>query len=610
MNQLEKLNRMLGLDGGDLGIISNAILGAPVPGVAVASVDPFWNDIRGTLGDFEYTHSDIVDPPEDWQLEDLEQMYNHAIFRGYCANWSEMGAKKTSTGLWLIQRLWKEFWPTTRIDEDSGATVPRHPNVWACTTRSGKGTFFKLGPQILEGWYFFNITAQGVLLLDNETGEFQKLKLDKIPDYFDMPTFVVTHFNTFSKSNHNRFMETDDGTPIKNPDGSLAMYPPTFADHFVKRLWDLSWIDESHRIKGKDTKWTVVLKRSKDEIRMDTTGTGFINRPDEVWSLGDHMTKSRIAKANKPDIDPVKAEFGGYWDFREEFCLIDEIAGFEKVIGINPERKDDFRRIIRELGPRRTLSEVMPHLKEPLFDPHEVDLNPIQRRMYNQIMSELQAIDQNGKTLFSANILAMLQRLRAICVATPEVVEEFYDEKTETVRQKIKLVEPSSKLDEIMEILDGLSWDEDRKDQVVIFSNFVGPLLLLEARFEKANQNALEMGFEPEYPYLWMKESHSDEQRYNMWKPNGLFESGEYRVFMSTLQLGGESISLTAARHVIFLDRSWSPKDNSQGIGRIKRPGQEGQPIVVNINAKDTVDTYIKGVNDLKQGWFKEIFGK
>jgi hypothetical protein len=46
-----------------------------------------------------------------------------------------------------------------------------------------------------------------------------------------------------------------------------------------------------------------------------------------------------------------------------------------------------------------------------------------------------------------------------------------------------------------------------------------------------------------------------------------------------------------------------------QGIGRIRRPGQEGQPVVININAANTTDQYVKAVNDLKHGWFKEIFG-
>jgi len=77
---------------------------------------------------------------------------------------------------------------------------------------------------------------------------------------------------------------------------------------------------------------------------------------------------------------------------------------------------------------------------------------------------------------------------------------------------------------------------------------------------------------------------------------------------MSTLQLGSESINLTPARHVIFLDRSWSPKDNSQGIGRIRRPGQKGQPVVININARKTVDQYIEKVVTEKTEWFRSIF--
>jgi SNF2 family DNA or RNA helicase len=107
---------------------------------------------------------------------------------------------------------------------------------------------------------------------------------------------------------------------------------------------------------------------------------------------------------------------------------------------------------------------------------------------------------------------------------------------------------------------------------------------------------------------LWLKESDNDEIRYRKWAE--LFPTLEYRVFMSTLQLGGESISLTDAHHVVFLDRSWSPKDNMQGIGRIRRPGQEGQPIVININARNTTDQYIQAVNELKHGWFKQIFGE
>jgi SNF2 family DNA or RNA helicase len=116
------------------------------------------------------------------------------------------------------------------------------------------------------------------------------------------------------------------------------------------------------------------------------------------------------------------------------------------------------------------------------------------------------------------------------------------------------------------------------------------------------------MGLEPEFPYLYMKQSDSDELRYEKWFK--LFPTMEYRIFMSTVQLGGESIDLTPARHIIFLDRSWSPKDNMQAIGRIRRPGQTGQPVVIHVSARNTVDQYIHEVNRIKRGWFDQIFGE
>jgi len=66
-----------------------------------------------------------LQPPEQFQIEDLEQLTNLSN----SANWSEMGAKKTSTGLWMIERL-------------AAAETIKCPKVLIVTTRSGKGTFF------------------------------------------------------------------------------------------------------------------------------------------------------------------------------------------------------------------------------------------------------------------------------------------------------------------------------------------------------------------------------------------------------------------------------------------------------------------------------------
>jgi SNF2 family DNA or RNA helicase len=238
----------------------------------------------------------------------------------------------------------------------------------------------------------------------------------------------------------------------------------------------------------------------------------------------------------------------------------------------------------------------MPHIKRPVFMRYDVDLNPTQRRMYDEIKRELKALDAKGEPFASPNVLAALTRLRQICVATPEVVSDYFDEKKDRRILRIKLTEPSTKLDQLMEIIDELQWDEDDKQQLVVFSNFKDPLYLLEERLKKEK-----------IPYLHMQQSDDEQERYQKWHET--WPKKEHRVFLSTLQLGSESINLTSARHVCFLDRSWSPKDNQQGIGRVRRPGQEGEPVVINIEAVKTTDQKLENVNTVKMGWFTEIFG-
>jgi SNF2 family DNA or RNA helicase len=147
-----------------------------------------------------------------------------------------------------------------------------------------------------------------------------------------------------------------------------------------------------------------------------------------------------------------------------------------------------------------------------------------------------------------------------------------------------------------MEVIDGLEWDDDRRDQVVVFSCFKDPIELTKKRLDKKS-----------IPYIHLETKDSDRARYEKWAIE--FPKKEHQVFLSTLQLGAESISLTPATTCVFLDRSWSPKDNSQAESRVWRPGQESVANMIHINARGTVDERVLAVNELKQSWFKDIFG-
>ena len=482
---------------------------------------------------------------KDWQLEDLEFLAK----RDFSANWSSMGVFKTSTGLWLIER---------KVEEPEAETG----NILIVTTKSGKGAYFDAIPKCwdTDEWKVFNVGTKTVESLMLPSDQRVKIDLDTfVPLMLDPNSgrkVVIAHYHCFTNN-----------SPMKEILSGLD--------------WDMTLLDEAHRIKNKGTQWTRNLKRTKSRIRHVMTGTGFINRPDEIWSLLNFLSRS---------------DFPSYWRFRQKFCLEEtDWSGYSQVVGINPVNKQEFVDLRRSLGPRRTMQEVHTDIEEPIFHSINVDLNPTQRRMYNEIVKELRMMDQKGFPIHSPNVLSQLSRLRQISVATPEFVDSYYDAKQDRRVQVVKLVEPSAKLDAAMELIEGMEWDEEQKQQAVIFSNFKDPLRLLAARMEKAD-----------LPYIHMEEKDSERTRFEKWRDT--FPKKEHRIFMSTIALGGESINLSSAQYCIFLDRDWSPARNSQAVSRLWRPGQTGVVEVIHINAVKTVDSRILELNNTKQGWFSEIF--
>jgi len=482
--------------------------------------------------------------PAPWQEEDL----SYLITRNYSANWSEMGCYKTTTALWMVERSIE-------------ARGLENANVLIVTTKSGKGTYFDAIPKSFSDydsrWRVFNANTKEIDLVQYQFHF--KLDLDPVVEKLINPNrrqITVAHYHVFTNK-----------SAVK--------------DILKKIKWDFIILDEAHRIKDKTTQWTRNLKQLEGEYRSVMTGTGFINNPAEIWSLLNFLDRRT---------------FGSYWRFRRHFCLEENWSGFNKIVGINPATKDEFRELRTSLGPRRMMLEVHENINEPIFTPYEVELNPTQRKMYNEILKELRTLDKNNVPIHSPNVLSQLNRLRQITVATPELIETYYDEKQDRRVQVVKLTEPSSKLDTMMEIIEGLEWDDENKQQVVVFSNFKDPIELAKVRLDKAN-----------IPFIHMKQSDNDQIRYEKW--HDIFPRKEHQVFLSTLQLGSESINLSSAHYAIFLDRSWSPKDNNQGVARLYRPGQTGTANIIHINANRTTDKRIKDLNDLKTGWFEEIFG-
>jgi SNF2-related domain/Helicase conserved C-terminal domain len=496
----------------------------------------------------------------DFQREDLaflEELENSA-------NWSEMGSFKTTTAEWLMEMKLKH--------------IP-NPRVLIVTTKTGKGTYMESLCEVLPHWDVFNVGTTRTRMIIGSREAPMDVELPN-PLYF-RPVVVLAHYHCFT----NRAVEPQrikvaGGGYELNEDGTFAMKTPR-CNSLLRSHWDMVILDEAHRIKNHDAQWTRNIKKIKAQFKHIMTGTGFVNNPAEIWSLLNFL---------------YPQSYSSYWRFREHYCMEDDWNGYRKIVGIYPDKEQEFKDLVRRIGVRRTMLECFPHITEPIETVVPVQLNPTQKRMYDDIRDELYTLDQQGVPLHSANVLSALNRLRQIAVATPEVKDDYYDYAKERRIISVTLKEPSSKLDAAMEIIDGLEWDNERKDQVVVFSNFRDPLELLKKRLEKAK-----------IPFLHLDASMSDKQRYELWHET--WPKKEHQVFLCTLAVGSESINLSSAHRAIFLDQAWSPAQNKQAIGRIYRPGQTGAAQLIYIRAENTVDYRVLDAVTTKSNWFRQVFG-
>ena len=481
--------------------------------------------------------------PAKWQEEHLAKLTELP----YSANWSEMGCYKTTSGLWLMDRLRKK-------------EGKRGVACLVVTSKGGKGPYYDAFPKTLPDWRMYTVDRRKITERIDDVDfpvDAEDLLQSCELGYLNYPTILLAHFECF-----------------QNNSAVLA--------GLKKIPWFMVLVDEAHRIKNRELMWTRNIKRLNTKYKHVMTGSGFVNRPDEIYSLLNFLDKNR---------------WSSYWRFREYFCdeFIDQ-AGYRHILGLNTNRVAEFRQLREDLGPNHKLEEVRKDIPKPNIVARLVDLNPTQRRMYNEIRSTLQTMDQQGLPISSPNVLSQLNRLRQVCIATPEVVDQKFDPVAGRIITQIKLTEPSSKLDDLMDVIDELRWDSESKQQIVVFCSFKDPLYLLEARLGKKN-----------IPYIHMEEKHSTNKRYQLW--HNEFPQKNHQVFMSTVQLGGESINLTPAAYMGFLDRDWSPKNTKQPIGRGYRPGQTQALEVIHFQAVDTIDQRIERLLAQKDSWFDAIFG-
>lgn len=325
--------------------------------------------------------------------------------------------------------------------------------------------------------------------------------------------------------------------------------------------------DEAHRAKNptaKQTRAAWQVARSC-EHRFALTGTPVANSPEDTWAIM-HMVE--------PDEWPSKGAFLKRYALQSWSQF-----GFMNVVGVRGDVKDEFFRILDPRFIRRPTAVVVPGLKAKLPPQvREVELLPKQRRAYDQLKKELLAELESG-VLMATNPLTRMTRLVQLAASYGEVDEHG----------NLTLTEPSSKLDALMDVLEEIGDEE----QAVVFAESRQLIELAAARLEKAK---VAHGLITGAIDVHRRQSAVDD-----------FQGGRIRVILATLGAGGEGLTLTAARHSIFLQRSFSMVKNAQAEDRVWRKGQMREVQRIDLMAADTIEQHVFDIGAEKEARLEEV---
>lgn len=370
--------------------------------------------------------------------------------------------------------------------------------------------------------------------------------------------------------------------------------------------------DEAHHIANRDSKQTSALKKLHTEYKLAMSGTMSGDQPDNLWSVYNWLWPNY---------------YTSYWRFRRHYC--DEIQVwnddqqkyFSKIVGVKniaslDEERDPWRvrHLKREQCCPHHPNGIMSYLPDKTYDVIKVDLNPTQRKFYNQMRSNMVAWigEHEDEPLVAQVVIAKLTRLNQMALATPEMYEAWgwapflalddsepiinpYTDKVEKYRysyQAMRLKLPSSKI----EAAKGFVQDHSNKTYV-IFSSSKQTCYLAQAEFARSGiSGEVLSGDTPQW------------QRDGMVKR---FNKGDFQIFFGVIEAAAEGID--GLQHTcdtaIFLDRSWRTIKNQQAEERLDRPGQKNSTQIIDIMARDTEDAGKKTKLELKWSWIKEMLG-
>jgi superfamily II DNA or RNA helicase len=321
--------------------------------------------------------------------------------------------------------------------------------------------------------------------------------------------------------------------------------------------FDYVILDEAQAIKNSATETAKASRLLRAKYRLAMSGTPVENRIADLWSLFEFLNPGMLGAAR-----------------------------VFKTLGTDEEGESGRSLIARAVRPfilRRTKEEVAPELPEKLEQTIYVELEPKERKRYDDLRDHYRAsllgrVDKEGIAKSKIQILEALLRLRqAACHSG------LLDEK--------RAHESSSKFDLLIPQLAEIV-EEGHK--ALVFSQFTSLLALLKPQLDQEKIV---------YEYL-DGQTRDREERVQRFQTDAACG-----VFLISLKAGGLGLNLTAADYVYLLDPWWNPAVEAQAIDRTHRIGQTRRVFASRLIVRDTVEEKVLELQHSKRDLAEAIIG-
>jgi len=321
--------------------------------------------------------------------------------------------------------------------------------------------------------------------------------------------------------------------------------------------FDYVILDEAQAIKNATTETAKAARLLRAKHRLAMSGTPIENRIAELWSLFEFLNPGMLGAAR-----------------------VFKTLGTAEV---GESGRSLIASAVRPFVLRRTKEQVAPELPEKLEQTIYVELEPKERKRYDELRDHYRAsllgrVDREGIAKSKMHILEALLRLRqAACHSG--------------LLDASRTSESSSKFDLLVPQLAEIVAEGHK---ALVFSQFTSLLSLLKPQLESEQLV---------YEYL-DGQTHDREERVRRFQTDP-----ECGIFLISLKAGGLGLNLTAADYVFLLDPWWNPAVEAQAIDRTHRIGQTRRVFASRLIARDTVEEKVLELQQSKRDLAEAIIG-